>query len=160
MKQLTLKPLRAEDIQLVEKWLQKEYILKWYHEPEDWLTEINKREEDFSWIHHFIAWVDNLPIGFCQYYDCYDANDLEDWYEVTQKGHTFSVDYLIGEEAFLGKGYGKEMIRLLTELLFKKEKAKRVIAQPEWENEASKGGFLANGYAYEETNSYLFKDVK
>lgn len=36
------------------------------------------------------------PIGFCQYYDCYDAS--EDWYSIQALGEIYSIYYLRGEE--------------------------------------------------------------
>lgn len=54
------------------------------------------------------------PIGFCKYYDCYDARGLEYWFTVNTPGDTFSIDYLIGDEAYLGKGYGKAIVALLS----------------------------------------------
>lgn len=40
---ITLRPVEDEDIRLLTAWLNKEYIRKWYHDPEEWLTEINNR---------------------------------------------------------------------------------------------------------------------
>ena len=61
---------------------------------------------------------EKTPVGFCQYYDCYDANDMEIWYEVVKRGNTFSIDYLVGNESYLGKGYGKAIVKLLTETVW------------------------------------------
>lgn len=110
MNKITLRQVDNSDIELLKNWLNKEYILKWYNDADDWLNEINGRNNSFSWIHHFIVMIDETPVGFCQYYDCYDANDMEDWYSVTRRDETFSIDYLIGDEAYLGKGYGKAII--------------------------------------------------
>ena len=40
---IELKPLTEKDIPLFDKWLDKEYIKKWFGEKEDWLNEINER---------------------------------------------------------------------------------------------------------------------
>ena len=82
---------------MVTTWLKKEYILNGISS-EDGLTEINNRNGIYSWIHHFIVMNENTPYWFCQYYDCFDANDIEDWYKVTEKSYLF-IDYLIGNEA-------------------------------------------------------------
>jgi RimJ/RimL family protein N-acetyltransferase len=98
-----------------------------------------------------------VPVGFCQYYDCYDANGMEDWFEVDAGGETFSIDYMIGDEAYLGKGYGKAMVGLLSGTVRDSKSAKRIIVQPEPENTASAGVLLANGYTYDEKGKYYCK---
>lgn len=110
-----------------------------------------------SWIRHFIVMDENTPIGFCQYYDCFYANDMEDWYDVAQKNNTFSIDYLIGNEEYLGKGYGKAIVGLLTETIKEKEQAKQIIVQPDKENIPSNKALLANGYIFDENKNYYYK---
>ncbi len=154
---LTLRPVRDEDIGLLAAWLNKDYILKWYHDANEWLAEINERQGTYSWIRHFIVMDGETPIGFCQYYDCCNANDMEDWYSVTERGDTFSIDYLIGDEVYLGKGYGKSIVRLLTDTIRQKEHANRIIAQPETENHSSNHVLMANGYIYDKQKGYYCK---
>jgi RimJ/RimL family protein N-acetyltransferase len=156
-KKLTIRPINDEDVDLITLWLNKDYILKWYHNPDEWLTEINERHNTYSWIHHFIVMEGNTSIGFCQYYDCYDANDMEDWYSVTQQNDTFSIDYLIGDEAYLNKGYGKAIVRLLTDTIRQKERARQIIVQPETDNHSSNHVLIANEYIYDEHNEYYYK---
>lgn len=68
MREIALRPINDEDIMLLTTWLNKEYILKWYHEPDEWLTEINKRNGTYSWIHHFIVMDKNtLPYPHCNF---------------------------------------------------------------------------------------------
>ena len=138
-------------------WLNKPYILTWYHDADEWLTEINGRLSVYAWLHHFIVMEGDTPIGFCQYYDCYDARELEDWYHVTRRGDTYSIDYLIGDEAYLGKGYGKSLIALLTDTIRQKEGARRIIVQPDRANHASNHVLMANGYLYDEQMEYYCK---
>lgn len=158
-RELALRPLNDADIDLLTLWLNKDYVLKWYHDANEWLTEINQRHGVYSWIRHFIVMEGKNAIGFCQYYDCYDAKDLEDWYSVTKSGDTFSIDYLIGNEAYLGKGYGKEIVRLLTNIIQIMENAKQIIVQPEKENYASNQVLIANGYVYDKKRKYYCKTL-
>ena len=157
--ELVLRPLYDTDIELLASWLKKDYILKWYHDADDWLAEINERNGAYSWIHHFIVMDYTTPIGFCQYYDCYHARNMEDWYSVNTPGETFSIDYLIGDEAYLGKGYGKSIVRILSDTIQSTENAKRIIVQPEIENHASNHVLMANGYVYDEHRKYYCKTL-
>lgn len=154
---LVLRPLSDSDINMFTSWLNKDYIKKWYLDPEDWLTEINGRHSRYAWIHHFIVMDGKTPIGFCQYYDCYNANDIEDWYDVVEQGDTYSIDYLIGNESYLGKGYGKLIVKLLTETIQTVEHANRIIVQPDIENYPSNRVLMANGYVYDEEKEYYYK---
>jgi RimJ/RimL family protein N-acetyltransferase len=153
---LTLRPLGDADIPLMTQWLNKEYIRRWYSDPADWLYELQGRGGEFAFLHHFIVLHDGAAIGFCQYYDCADANHMEDWYEVTQRGETYTIDYLIGDERYLGRGCGKEIVRMLTELIANLG-AGEIIVDPDQGNLPSCGVLKANGYVYDEKMKYFVK---
>ncbi len=151
---LKLKPIEDEDIPLFEKWLYKEYILKWYHEPEEWIKEIRQRDAEFSFLSHFIVLDGDKPFAFCQYYDCYNAQ--EEWYAVDLPGEKYSIDYLIGDESYLGKGYGKAIVKALVEKIKSYPTAKSIVVQPEEGNIPSAKSLLANGFEYDEKNEYYY----
>lgn len=159
-REITIRPLNDNDVALLTAWLSKDYVLRWYNDPSEWLLEVNGRNDAYAWIRHFIVMDAYTPIGFCQYYDCYDAKGMEDWYNVTQPRDTFSIDYLIGDEAYLGKGYGKAIVRLLTDTIQQKEHARQIIVQPEAENHPSNHVLIANGYIFDEDKKYYFKLLK
>lgn len=154
---ILLRPFQDTDAAMFATWLHKDYILKWYQDPEDWLTEINGRHDEYAWIHHFIVMDSETSIGFCQHYDCYDAKDLENWYAITQCGDTYSIDYLIGNEEYLGKGYGKEIVCVLTGHIKETENTREIVVQPDEDNGASNGVLLANGYVYDKQKKYYRK---
>ena len=149
--QLILRPLWEIDIPLMERWLFLPHIAKWYKQPEHWMREIKERRGEFSFLTHLIIEYEGVPIGFCQYYDCYysQAHEVwnEEWQVAEKEGVTFSIDYLIGEEDYLHKGCGKETIRLLIEKI-KVLGAKRIIVDPEEENIDSKRILEANGFKF------------
>ncbi len=151
---MTIKPITDQDIALVEKWLSQEYILQWYHEPEEWIRELKEREGEFSFLHHFIVYDGDKPFGFCQYYDCFDAQ--EDWYTADSAGKLFSIDYLIGEENYLGKGYGKHMIKILIEAISRHQTAEKIVVLPEKENIPSCKSLETNGFLYDKEKQYYY----
>lgn len=156
MEKMILRTFEAGDLPVFKEWLKKEHIRKWYTEPEDWIAEVTLRQEDFSWINHFIVLMENQRIGFCQYYKTIDANEAC-YAKLPQEG-TYSIDYLIGEEEYLGKGYGKKIVELLTEMIFAKSDSKRIVVQPEPENKASCNALIANGYVFEDLNKVYLKE--
>lgn len=149
---LSLRPLQDTDIEQLKIWLYNDHVLRWYHDTDDWLKEIKERSSEFSFLHHFIVNKEDEPIGFCQYYDCFDAK--EPWYSVERKEAVFSIDYLIGEEKHLRKGFGKQIIKLLIDEISQENENFEIIVQPEMENTASNKTLLANGFIYDEDKQY------
>jgi len=158
--ELKLRPFYDADIPLMESWLNKDHIKKWYEVPglcsvEDWLTEIKGRKVEYLHITHFIALWDETPVGFCQYYQCSDVG--EDWYGDTPLSGTYSIDYLIGEEKYLRRGIGKSIIALLVRVIFSLSDSERIIVQPDEENRASAKSLLSNGFVFDKLNNVYLK---
>lgn len=156
MKILQLRPLEDKDISLFRGWLCKEHVGRWYTEPEEWLAEVNGRFDGYRFVTHLIADCDGKPIGFCQYYACVHA--AEDWYGDVPMEGTYSIDYLIGEEAYLHKGLGKAIVLRLVEAIFRLKDAKRIIVQPEEENTNSRKTLLACGFCYDAKNQLYYME--
>lgn len=146
---LELRLLCDKDILLVENWLNKKHVKRWYEIPhlnitiDDWMSEIKGRNEEFQWLTMFIVLCHDRPIGFCQYYKCVDSDE---YFGSLALMGAYGIDYLIGEAPFLGKGLGKEMVNLLVELIFSLPDAQRVTADINKDNKASKKTLLANGF--------------
>jgi len=155
MNSIKLRLFSDDDIYLMERWLQKEHVKKWYENPDDWLIEIKGRQVEFKFIKHFITLHNDVPIGFCQYYKCADAN--EDWYGNIPLSGTYSIDYLIGEEMWLGKGFGKRIIDLLVKEIFSLTDCKRIIVRPEDDNKASCNSLISNGFIFNNENGLYLK---
>ncbi|MDL2219803.1 acetyltransferase [Ruminococcaceae bacterium OttesenSCG-928-O06] len=149
---LTLRPFEDADIALMERWLYVPHVARWYKHPGHWLDELRQRHGAFSFLTHFIAEVEGAPIGFCQYYDTFYAQAHEVWgdeWDVREKpGSIFSIDYLIGEAAYLRRGFGRQMILQMLKRL-QTAGAKTVIVEPEEENAASGGALTACGFVWD-----------
>lgn len=148
---LELRLLGDDDVPLVETWLNKDHVKKWYEIPnmgitiDDWMSEINERNGKFRWLTYLIATWQGHPIGLCQYYRCEDSGD-EDFGTLPLEG-SYGIDYLIGEEAYLGKGLGKGIITLLVNRVFSFPDALRVTADIDVANKASERSLLSCGFA-------------
>lgn len=149
-----LKPIEDKDISLIEQWLSKAYIRKWYHEPEEWIREIRERDGEFSFLKHFLVMDEGRPFAFCQYYDCFDAQ--EEWYTIDSPGRVYSIDYLIGEEEYLGKGFGKAIVKVLVDKIKSNPGAEEIVVQPEEENLPSCKSLLANGFIFDKEKEYYY----
>lgn len=60
---------------------------------------------------------------------------------------SYGIDYLIGEEAYLGKGFGKEIVTLLVRKVFSFPDSRRITADIDKENKASEKTLLSCGFA-------------
>jgi RimJ/RimL family protein N-acetyltransferase len=143
---IILRKLEEGDVALVERWLHQDYIEKWYAPVEGWLEELAKRDGEFAFLHHFIAAVDGVPIGFCQFYDCYDTRHLEEWgVSIATPREVYSIDYLIGEEEYIGRGFGKQIVLALVEKV-KAAGAKTIVVDPDIDNAPSNGVLASCGF--------------
>lgn len=155
--QIYLRKFEDDDIDLFTYWVKKDYISKWYKNPDEWMDELKNRQDKFKFVNHYIVMHQDTKIGFCQYYDCYYAK--EEWYEVNTLDSLFSIDYLIGDEEYLHKGYGKAIIELLTSTIANNTNAKQIVVQPERENIPSQKALLSAGYTYDEEKNYYFFNI-
>ncbi|MDR2854546.1 MAG: GNAT family N-acetyltransferase [Methanomicrobiales archaeon] len=148
-KQLTLRTLYENDVALVKRWLYLPHVAKWYKHPDHWMNELRERHGEFSFLTHFIVEYEGIPIGFCQYYDCWFSQQHEVWNEKcnvsNKQGEIYSIDSLIGEPDYLRRGFGTEIVRFLLEKLCILG-AKKVIVQTEEGNEAAVRSLLASGF--------------
>lgn len=148
--------MHVSDLPLFRKWLALPHIAAWYHDPEDWVGEVEQQDGTFAFVRHFIVQSENKPIGFCQYYPYWMSGEA--WHGNIPLEGTYSIDYLIGDVEYLGKGYGKQIIRALQKKIQSLPDAARIIVQPEPENQASCGVLQSCGFHYDAENGiYLLR---
>lgn len=151
---LELRLLEDSDIPMVEAWLNKEHVKRWYEIPhlgvtiEDWMNEIKERNGEFHWLTYLIVMWQGAPIGLCLYYRCEESE--EDFGTLPLIG-TYGIDYLIGEESCLGRGLGKNMVSLLVDKIFAFPDAFRITADIDENNKASERTLLSCGFALAES---------
>lgn len=131
------------------------HVAKWYEHPAAWVEEVEKQEDEFCWIHHFMVNIEGKAIGFCQYYACEDSDEL--WEGYTSLGGSYSIDYMIGEPDCIRKGFGREIVLELVNRIREHEDAKRIVVRPEQDNKASCGVLLSGGFVYDENTKIYVK---
>lgn len=154
MTDLRLRSLEDSDLPILTQWLYTKHVSPWYQNPDEWLDEISNRHSLYRFIHHYIVMLQDIPIGFCQYYDCYFAK--EDWYTVSAPSTLFSIDYLIGDISHLHKGYGRQIVRTLTQKIKDHESFVTIIVRPEPDNIASINTVRSAGYRYDAAKDYYY----
>lgn len=144
---IALRAFQDDDLPLFEEWLARPHVAAWYGDPLEWIDEVKGRHGEFAFLHHFIVEADGAPIGFCQFYEY--ARGGEDWHGDLDVEGVYSIDYLIGETSYLGKGLGAAIVGTLVERIGARAGARRIIVQPEPENKASCGALLSNGFSFD-----------
>nr|WP_221898973.1 GNAT family N-acetyltransferase [Gordonibacter massiliensis (ex Traore et al. 2017)] len=154
---VALRPFEDEDAPRLRRWLAAEHVCPWFEHPDAWIEEAEGRQGAFSWIRHFVIEVDGAPGGFCQYYPF--ACGGEDWNGAQPVAGTYSLDYLVGEAAFLRCGVARAALELLVERIAAEPDAERVIVQPDAGNEASRALLRAAGFFYDEADDLFVLEV-
>ncbi len=149
---ITLKPLQDEDFDTFRKWIDKEYIYKWFcpdgeEQRQDWLNEVENTDGKYEHFKHFIVYYDDVKIGYCLYLDVYfEQAYLQENYGITvDKNSVYEIGYLIGEEEYLNKGIGKIIIKKLEEKIIETG-GKEILADPNPKNIPSINVLLSNGF--------------
>jgi aminoglycoside 6'-N-acetyltransferase len=113
MPTMRLRPATPLDLELLRRWDAAPHIIA-SKGTEDWGWELELvRRPD--WREQLIAEVDGAPIGFMQIID--PAREDSHYWGVCPVGLR-AIDIWIGEEAYLGQGFGTEMMRLAIDHCF------------------------------------------
>ncbi len=155
--EIRLYPFADGDVALLERWLQAEHVKPWFEHPADWLREVRGRNGEFSFIRHFIIRADGAPVGFCQYYSYRESG--ETWHGALPAEGTYSIDYMIGETAFLRRGCAREAVLRMVGLIAAEPDAERIIVQPDDGNAASRGTLLSAGFAYDASDRLFLLEL-
>lgn len=155
-----LRELTDEDVPLLSRWLRASHVAPFFPDSADWLHEVRARGAEFAFIHHMIATVHGKPIGFCQYYDYFDAQQHGHWYDAPGPCLMFSIDYLIGVPEYLGQGLGSAIVSGLIEIIRQIDTATTIVVQSDEDNAASYGVLLANGFEFDKDRGYFSLAVR
>jgi aminoglycoside 6'-N-acetyltransferase len=123
---LTLRRAVAADVKLLKTWDGKPQVVAASGDDGDfdWEGEVPR---DVPWREILIAEVDSRPIGVIV---IIDPAEEEDHYWGDVDKDLRAIDIWIGEEAYLGKGYGTEIMRMAIERCFAAPDVKGIIIDP------------------------------
>lgn len=122
----SFKPLQENDLELLCKWLDKPHVKEWWDDglSQDEIKETYRKRIGDETVVPFIVYLDGNSIGFIQYYH---ANKVgEGWWPDEIEG-TVGIDQFIGEEKYINRGYGTQMIQEFIKKLFQNPSIKKII---------------------------------
>lgn len=145
MKKFSFKPLTLSDLDLLCKWFEKPHVLEWWYDcltPEEIKTKYGKRIGD-DVVSPYIAYLDDKPIGYIQYYWASKVGD--GWWPNEDEG-TVGIDQFIGEEHYINKGYGTLLLKEFIEFLFANPAVKKIITEADPNNLRAKRCYEKSGF--------------
>ena len=150
--QVTTRPLTGNDLVQVSRWLAEPHVAAWWKDPADLASvqeEFLPSIEGDDPTEVFIIEVAGRAAGLIQRYL---VDDDPGWARAMQatgavSGCAAGIDYLIGESALTGRGYGTAAIVTFTGLTLERyPQADAVVAAPQQANVASWRALARAGY--------------
>ena len=149
---ISFKKFTLEDVPLYYEWAEKPHVKNvWFLEGYQPKEYILKKIEGNGIEYPFIILANDKPIGHIQYWDIFARDQIEaetnDYFTGEPEG-TFGIDIFIGEENYLGKGYGTKAMLKFTELLFERYNAKKIVIDPSSINKQAIRSYEKAGFQF------------
>jgi aminoglycoside 6'-N-acetyltransferase len=145
---IELTPLTEADLQLVEEWLRREHVARWWRDDiGESLAEYRRAIEGREPTDHFLIVLDGRPVGMIQ---TYLVSDYPGWEEVVHVGAGVAgVDLLIGEAELIGAGLGPRVLeQFARDVVFAAPGTQAVVATVEEPNRRSWRAFEKAGFRH------------
>jgi RimJ/RimL family protein N-acetyltransferase len=139
-------PLTEADLALVEDWLRREHVARWWRDDiGESIAEYRRAIEGREPTDHFLIVLDGSAVGMIQ---TYLVSDYPEWEEVVQVGPGVAgVDLLIGEAELIGAGLGpRVLVQFARDIVFAQSGVDAVVATVEEPNRRSWRAFEKAGF--------------
>jgi len=145
-KQVTFKKLEIGDLDLLEKWNREPHVKKYWDSDKSWEESYEKYilRTSSEVVKQFIAYDEETPFAYIQFYWASKVGD--GWWEGIDEG-TAGIDLYIGEPSYLGKGFGKTVLKSFVDFLFDNPEVNRIIADPNPKNEKIQKLLMSLGFS-------------
>ena len=146
---ITLRNATMADLPLLRSWDEKPHVIE--SDPNDdwqWEIELNRA---VPWRDQLVAELDGVPIGFVQ---ILDPAEEETHYWGDVPANLRAIDIWIGEEAYLNKGHGTEIMRRAIERCFAPPEVTAILIDPLASNTRSHRFYQRLGFAPIERRSF------
>jgi aminoglycoside 6'-N-acetyltransferase len=131
---IQFKPMTESDIPLWLEWSNKTYIKNiWFIEGYESRDYIYAKIKGNGFDYPFIIHINNKPIGYIVCCDLYAYKTLSKSPKglfVDEPPGVFSMDLFIGEEDYLNKSYGTQIVKLFAQKIFDEFQAKMIYIDP------------------------------
>jgi RimJ/RimL family protein N-acetyltransferase len=145
----SFRPMLADDLPLVRRWLSAPHVREWWGEPEEELGYMRDMIDGRDTTRPFIVAYDSRPLGYIQYWFIgHHQND--DWiaeypWLAELPADAVGVDLSIGDPDKLSCGHGSTVLRRFTERLLAAGH-RTIIIDPDPENVRAVRAYEKAGY--------------
>jgi aminoglycoside 6'-N-acetyltransferase len=119
------RPMTADDLPLVRRWLAMPHVAEWWGEPDEQFGLVSG-DLSHPAMDQYIVASDDRPFSYLQ---CYQMTDWNTGFGPQPEG-TRGIDQMIGEPDMIGRGHGTALIRSFVERLLATG-APRVVTDPD-----------------------------
>ena len=147
---ISFRKVTEKDFKKLYFWLNTPHVKKFWDPDENFTFEqisnkYSKRLEEGK-IEIYIFSVDNIDIGFIQTYIVDDLSSFK------IKGIAKGIDLYIGEEKYVYKGHGKDIIReFLSKYVFNNKTIEYAVIDPEQRNSRAIKAYKKAGFEHSNT---------
>ncbi len=138
-----------QDFSLLALWLGKPHVKKWWRDAKETLDEVHNKYGGPVVVDdptdYYVSEVGGTAIGFIQ---SYMVDNYPEHADTIQLDNAAGIDLFIGEEDFIGKGYGAAMLTQFVNKVIRNtyKTVDFVVADPEVANLASIRAFEKAGF--------------
>lgn len=135
---IVFKKLTEDDMPLFMSWVKKPYVQDtWFVDGYESIDKYSQNIDGNGYDYAFIIYLDNKAIGYMQCSDLYayrtKCTNPKGLFTNEQPG-TFCLDLFIGEEQYLNKGYGTQIVMEFVVKLLQDFKATKILIDPACSN--------------------------
>lgn len=155
LNQITFRKLLHSDLPLMHTWLNKPHVHEWYdNDKENTIEAITARYgpkiDGKKPTNCYLVLYEGKAFGYIQTYIVSDWPEFGNY--VGYDEHTASIDLFIGEQEFLGKGFGSVMIKtFLKTVVFANPTIRTCIIGPEPQNARAIRAYEKAGFKHVKT---------
>ena len=142
------------DLENMHKWFNNDFVIEWFSKKKWTFKEIE--EKYLPYINNekptqgYLILYDNTPIGYIQTYKIHDYQDYARFVDINENAS--GLDLFIGEQEFIHKGLGKDIIiKFLKEIVFSLSDSISCVLGPEPKNEIAIKTYKKVGFKYLKT---------
>jgi aminoglycoside 6'-N-acetyltransferase len=144
---IAFEPLRADDLPLLEEWLGREHVRRWWRDGGQSLGHAEDALAGRDRTRYFLIVLDDRPVGMIE---TYLLRDEPEWAGLIGEGPDGAgVDLFIGEEDAVGRGVGPQVLeQFAREIVFANPETTALVATVEEANRRSWRAFEKAGFEH------------
>jgi RimJ/RimL family protein N-acetyltransferase len=135
---ITFQKLSKEDMTLFLLWAKKPHVRDtWFTDGYESIDKYQQKIEGNGYDYGFIIYLADKPIGYIQCSDLYAYRTkcpIPKGLFINEDIGTYCFDLFIGEEEFLNKGYGTEIVKAFVTKILAEFNAKKILIDPACSN--------------------------